>query len=187
MLLVTALLFLVCQIQISAVKKTCNTGHFCTVVLVVMVIWLVRSTCRVIIAIADLYIFKLFSLVRNISPPCFSPCCGEASLGSSGSESIAVHDRLPGRWSAICWRIWSVRLKTNTGSAGLSWLWSRSTVTPQSAEPRTGSRSRRPNFPISLNTNTWQITWVISKSPRRGQVNVSRETASKDCLYNVTI
>lgn len=131
---------------------------------------------------------NLFCFFRYNLPPCFSPspCCGKASLGSSGSESIGVRGQLLGRWSGTRWSTWSVRLRTSTGSAGRTWLQSRSTATPRSAGPRTGSRSKRPNFPSSLNINSSQITWVTWKSPRHGQVNVSRKMTCKNCLRYVT-
>lgn len=130
-----------------------------------------------------------FACFRSNLPPCFSPspCCGKASLGSSGSESTGVRGQLPGRWSATRWSTWSARLRTSTGSAGHTWPRSRSTATPPSAGPRTGSRSKRPSLPTSLNINSSQITWVTWTSPRHGQVNVSREMTCKNCLHYMTL
>lgn len=116
----------------------------------------------------------MFCPNRDKSPPCSWqwPCCGRASLGSSGLGNIDVHGQLHGRWNAICWNIWSARLRTSTGSAAHTWRRSRSMATPQNAEHRFGSTSKLQNSPIFLNINTSQITWIISKSPRHGQADV---------------
>lgn len=147
---------------------------------------MVVNTCFIFICCNN-NCFALF-FFRNRLPPCSSPspCCGKASPGSSGSESTVVHGRLRGRWTATRWSAWRERLRPSTGSAGRTWPGSRSTVTPPSAEPRFGSRSRRSNLPNFLNTSTSKTTWVISTSPRRGD-NASRGAACKDCLHNGTM
>lgn len=124
--------------------------------------------------------FWIWSLFPSSStaPSCssLSPCCGKASLASSGLESTGVHDRLPGRWSATPWHIWSVRQRTSTGLAGPTWPKSKSWATLQSGEHRTGSISKQQTLPSSLNTSTSRITWVTSESPRHGEVNVTQDT-----------
>lgn len=119
-------------------------------------------------------ISAVFVFHRNNLPSCSSPSpfCEKVFLESSGSESIDGLDRLLGKWNATHWSSWSAKLRTSTGSAGHTWPRNRSTGMQQNAEPRTGSRSRRPALRISLNTNASQITWVIWESLRTGQVNV---------------
>lgn len=151
-----------------------------------VVTWLSCMTFRHSLVCVSLWV----SSSRANLPSCFSPspCWGKASLGSSGSESTAAHEKSPGRWSAICWSIWSAKLRTNTGSAERTWRKSRSTATPQSAGPRTGSRSKKPNMLISLNINSSQIIWVIWISPRIGQISRDSECSMfvpkrSQCLF----
>lgn len=105
-----------------------------------------------------------------LEPSCSSlwPCCGKASLASSGSESTVVHDTSPGRWSATRWPIWSARRRTSTGSAGRTWPKNKSLATRQSGDYRTGLDSKRAISWSFLNTNTSLITWVTWESPRHG-------------------
>lgn len=120
-------------------------------------------------------------------PSCssLSPCYGKASPASSGSENTGVHDRSPGRWSAIPWNIWSVRQRTSIGLAGRTCPKNKSSATLQSGVPRTGSILNNQTFPSSPNTNTWRITWVTSESPRHGEVKWYG--THKDWLCNLTV
>lgn len=136
-----------------------------------------------------------FSNSRFDLPPCSSQMfsCGKVYLGSSGSESIGVPGRSRLRWKEICWSTWSVRLRTNTGPAGRTWLPSRNTATQWSAEPKTGLRSKRESVKIFLSTSTWQITWVIWGSPKTGRINTKKQRLSfksgfvvkQDMVYNL--
>lgn len=97
------------------------------------------------------------------------PSCGRASRASSGSASTGDRGPSPGRWSATCWRTWSARQRTSTGSADLTWARSRSTATVLRGVGGCGRKSaRRDLSPSFLNTNAWRTTWATSTPQRHG-------------------
>jgi len=124
------------------------------------------------------------------SSSCFWPWhyCGKASRGNSGSGSTVDFDPSRGRWNATWWSSWSVRRRTSTGSAGRTWLRSRSLATLRSGERRggrtSGTISSAGTFP---STSTSQTTWVTWTLPRHGQVNNSVVVTRTDCPLSYTV